>query len=232
MMDIIPSAGRRLSDHGWLKSYFLFSFGDYYDPENLAFGSVRVFNDDTVAPQSGFPAHPHANYEIVTIVLSGEITHQDTMGTRQKVKAGEVQAMTAGTGVEHSEFNMSGQPLHLYQIWIKPSKQSLKPSYSQASFKPSDWKNTLLPVASGQGKKGAAKISADATIYRCELEKGKGMGFQAKAGRCIFIYPSSGSLEINSTAISANDQARISGVEKLALKAKEKAHFVLIDCPA
>lgn len=232
MMDIIAPASRHLSDHGWLKSYFLFSFGDYYDPGNLGFGSLRVFNDDTVAPQSGFPAHPHANYEIVTIVLSGEVTHQDTMGTKQTVKAGEVQAMTAGSGVEHSEFNMSDKPLHLYQIWIKPSGQSLEPSYSQASFRPSDWKDTLLPVASGQGKKGAAKISADATIYRCELGKGKGMDFQAGAGRCIFVYLSSGSLGINGDTIEPNGQARISGVERLALKAEEKAHFVLIDCPA
>lgn len=228
MMDIIPAEKRMGADHGWLKTHYLFSFGDYYDPKNIQFGLIRVFNDDYFGPKSGFPEHPHADMEIITIVLEGEITHEDSMGHKKKVPPGDVQVMTAGSGIEHAEYNEGDKTLHLYQIWLRPSKAGLPPNYEQKTFKPQDWHNKLLAVASGEGKKGAAKISTDATIYRCELDSGKKLEFPSK-GRKVLVYLTNGSLELNGQLLKQCGQARIEGEEKLSIIAKEKTHFVLID---
>ena len=230
MIQIIHAEKRHFADHGWLKTHYLFSFADYYDSQNLQFGAIRVFNDDVVAGGAGFPPPQHAEMEIVTIVLDGEITHQDSTGTKETVKAGEVQAMTAGTGVVHSEYNLGGEPLHLYQIWIRPSKAGLAPSYGQVKFAPSDWKNKFLAVASGQGKKGAAKINADATIYRCALDKGKKLAHDS-GGRRALIYLTDGALEINGAKLGQNGQARIEGEASVEITAEKNSHFILIDVP-
>ena len=170
MIDIINAAERHFSDFGWLKTYWLFSFSNYYDPQNIQFGALRVFNDDVVEPGTGFPTHPHEEMEIITIVLEGEMTHQDSMGNKAVIKAGDVQRMSAGTGLTHSEFNLADKPVHFYQIWIFPDKAGLNPTYDQNSYEASDWKNRLLPVASGQDIQGAVTFHTDATIYRCALE--------------------------------------------------------------
>lgn len=129
MIKIIPKGKRHFSDFGWLKTYWLFSFSDYFDPDNTRFGALRVFNDDIVAPGTGFPTHPHREMEIITIVLEGEITHKDSMGNKMVIRAGDVQRMSAGTGIIHSEFNLGDEPVHFYQIWIYPDEAELQPGY-------------------------------------------------------------------------------------------------------
>ena len=231
-MKVIQANKRHFSDFGWLKTYWLFSFSNYFDPDNIQFGALRVFNDDVVEPGTGFPTHPHEEMEIVTIVLSGQITHQDSMGNRAVIKAGDVQRMSAGTGLTHSEFNLTGDPVHFYQIWIFPDQKGLEPSYGQKSFAAESWRNTLLPVASGQGIEGTVTFHTAATIYRCALDKGLDVTHAATAGRRIFVYVTNGALETNGTTVSGNDQARIDIDEPLLLRAKETAEFILINVPS
>src|SRR5512139_2308538 len=170
MIQIIPADKRHFSDFGWLKTYWLFSFSNYYDPSNIQFGALRVFNDDVVAPGAGFPTHPHEEMEIVTIPLQGEMTHEDSMGNKGVIKANDVQRMSAGTGLTHSEFNLADKPVHFYQIWIFPDSKGLNPTYDQRSFSPVTFRNRLVPVASGQGIPETVTFHTDATIYRSELD--------------------------------------------------------------
>jgi len=232
MIQIIPAAGRHFSDFGWLRTYWLFSFSNYYDPSNIQFGALRVFNDDVVEPKTGFPTHPHEEMEIVTIVLSGEITHKDSMGNKNVIQAGDVQRMSAGTGLTHSEFNLAKGPVHFYQIWIYPDLAGLKPSYDQKSFSPDSWKNRLLPVASGQGLHGAVTFHTYATIYRCDLEVRKKLEHKVIDSRRVFIYLTAGSLAVNDKRLEANDQARIDLETDMELIAYGDCSFVLIDVPS
>ncbi len=232
MIEIVKAGARHLSDFGWLKTYWLFSFSDYFDPRNIQFGALRVFNDDVVQPGTGFPTHPHEEMEIVTIVLDGEMTHRDSMGNQAVIRTGDVQRMSAGTGLTHSEYNLADRPVHFYQIWIFPDEAKLKPSYDQKRFSASDWRNKLLPVASGQGKAGAVTFHTDATIYRCDLEAGKKVAHKATAGRRIFVYLTKGLLTANGEAVRSKDQARIDIDEPLVLEAKQDSELILIDVPS
>jgi len=231
-MNVIDAHKRHFSDFGWLKTYWLFSFSNYFDPKNIQFGALRVFNDDVVEPGTGFPTHPHEEMEIVTIVLDGEMTHQDSMGNKAVIKAGDVQRMSAGTGLTHSEFNLAEAPVHFYQIWILPDQKGMGPSYDQKSFAAESWRNTLLPVASGQGVEGTVTFHTAATIYRCTLDKGQNVTHAATAGRRIFVYVTNGELETNGTTLSENDQARIDTDEPLTFSAKKCSEFILIDIPS
>src|SRR5210317_1860784 len=147
MIEIIKADERHFSDFGWLKTYWLFSFSNYFDPHNIQFGALRVFNDDVVEPGTGFPTHPHEEMEIVTVVLDGEITHEDSMGNKSVIRKGDVQRMSAGTGLTHSEFNLADKPVHFYQIWILPDQRGLSPSYDQKRFDTGLVKNRVYPVA-------------------------------------------------------------------------------------
>jgi len=232
MIRVIKADERHFSDFGWLKTYWLFSFSNYFDPNNIQFGALRVFNDDVVDPGTGFPTHPHEEMEIVTIVLEGEMTHRDSMGNEAVIKAGDVQRMSAGTGLTHSEFNLADQPVHFYQIWIFPDNAGLASSYDQKSYKGSQWKGRLLPVASGQGLPGTVTFHTDATIYRCTLDAGKEVSHTATAGRRIFVYVTEGRLAINGELLSAKDQARIDLEDPLVLQAREQTDLILIDLPS
>jgi len=232
MIHIIPADKRHYSDFGWLKTHWLFSFSNFYDPSNIQFGALRVFNDDVVEPKTGFPTHPHEEMEIVTLVLSGDITHKDSMGNKAVIKAGDVQRMSAGTGLTHSEFNLAREPVHFYQIWIYPDLAGLKPSYDQKSFSPDSWKNRLLPVASGQGLHGAVTFHTYATIYRSELETRQKIEFKVTESRRIFIYLTSGSLGVNDMRLEATDQARIDLETDIELRADGDSSFILIDVPS
>jgi hypothetical protein len=232
MIQIIPAKTRHFNDFGWLKTYWLFSFSDYYDPENIQFGALRVFNDDVVEGGTGFPAHPHNEMEIITIVLDGEITHEDSMGNRAVIRAGDVQRMSAGTGLTHSELNGSNKPVHFYQIWIHPDTKGIEPSYDQRSFSPSSWKNRLLAVASGQGLPDVVTFNPDATIYRTGLNKGQNIDFKIGDARKIFVYMAYGDLDINGTRLGTNDQARIDSEKELLLSAHDDTDLILIDVPA
>lgn len=231
-MEIIRANKRHFSAYGWLKTYWLFSFSDYFDPHNIQFGALRVFNDDVVQPGTGFPTHPHNEMEIITIVLEGEMTHQDSMGNKSVIKAGDVQRMSAGTGITHSEFNLAQVPVHFYQIWIFPDKSGLKPTYDQKRYKASEWKNLLLAVASGQNIQGTVTFHTDATIYRCSLEAEKEVTHEATSGRRIFIYLTEGQVLANGETLKAKDQARIDIEEPLVLKAQEQSELILIDIPS
>lgn len=232
MIQIIKAKDRHFSDYGWLKTYWLFSFSDYYDPANIQFGALRVFNDDVVEPEGGFPTHPHREMEIVTVVLDGEMTHEDSMENKTVIRPGDVQRMSAGTGLTHSEFNLAKKPVHFYQIWIFPDEAGLKPTYDQKTFSPSDWKNRLLPVASGQNIKGAVTFHTDATIYRCDLDEGKEVTLSKTAGRRVFVYLTKGRLSVNGQTLGEKDQARVDIEEPLVLKATDDAELILIDVPS
>ena len=231
-IDIIRAQDRHFNDFGWLKTYWLFSFANYYDPHNIQFGALRVFNDDVVAPDTGFPTHPHEEMEIITIVLDGEMTHQDSMGNQAVIKAGDVQRMSAGTGLTHSEFNLAKQPVHFYQIWILPDLQRLEPTYDQQNFTPDQWQNRLLPVASGQGLKNAVSFHTDATIYRGQLDAGNRLNFDNTVGRRVFIYLTAGELMVDNLPLYKADQARVDTEKPLCLAATADAEFILIDVPS
>jgi redox-sensitive bicupin YhaK (pirin superfamily) len=228
----IAARQRHFSDYGWLKTYWLFSFAEYYDPNNIQFGALRVFNDDVVEPMTGFPTHPHQEMEIITVVLDGTMTHEDSMGNRTTMQAGDVQRMSAGTGLTHSEYNLGDKPTHFYQIWIYPDTRGLKPSYDQKRFSTELWQNRLYAVASGQGKADAVTFHTDATIYRATLESGKSLDFSASEHRRFFLYLTAGELEISGTKLKAKDQARIEAGEPLVFKARKDADMILIDVPS
>jgi redox-sensitive bicupin YhaK (pirin superfamily) len=232
MVEIISASKRHFSDFGWLKTYWLFSFSDYYDPENVQFGALRVFNDDVVEPGMGFPTHPHEEMEIVTVVLDGEMMHADSMGNKAVIRVGDVQRMSAGTGLTHSEFNLADAPVHFYQIWIYPDEKDLTPSYDQKHYEPASWQNQVFPVASGQDKPGAVTFHTDATIYRADLEEGKTIDFKTDESRRIFVYLTKGDAHVNGRRLASNDQARIDLETAIQIEASSPISLVLIDVPS
>ncbi|OVE76236.1 pirin family protein [bacterium E08(2017)] len=232
MIEVIKAEDRHFSDYGWLKTYWLFSFSDYFDPHNIQFGALRVFNDDVVEPGSGFPTHPHEEMEIVTVVLDGEMTHEDSMGNKAVIKPGDVQRMSAGTGLTHSEFNLSDKPVHFYQIWIFPDESELNPTYDQRNYDSAEWQNKLFPVASGQGIPETVTFHTDATIYRCALEAGKEVEHKGGPTRRQFIYVTSGKVKANDVELGKNEQGRADIDDMLKISAVEDAELVMIDVPS
>lgn len=234
MLKIIPAAARHhAAPVQWLNSYFLFSFADYYDPQNLHFGPLRVFNDDTIQPQSGFPQHPHSDMEIVTLVLDGELTHEDTAGNKRVIKKGDVQRMTAGTGIAHSEFNRTDKPVSLYQLWFIPNQKGLAFSYEDMELDFLDSKNELMPIVSGQKVlENVAYMNSNSTVYWCNLREEKTVTFKTFPIRNTFIYVREGSLYVNGVDIGPNDQIRSTDEHVLEIRATKDAQFILIDLPA
>lgn len=232
MIKILRAGERHFSDFGWLKTYWLFSFSSYYDPANIQFGALRVFNDDVVEPGTGFPTHPHEEMEIITVVLEGEMTHEDSMGNKSVIQKGDVQRMSAGTGLTHSEFNLADTPVHFYQIWIWPDERGLSPSYDQKRFETGSWKNTLYAVASGQGLPETVSFHTRATIYLADLDAGKDIEFKSAESRRIFTYLTTGELEINGEQVHQKDQARIDLEQVVNIKALKPSSLILIDVPS
>jgi quercetin 2,3-dioxygenase len=188
MITIRPAKERGHANHGWLDTYHTFSFADYYDPKNVHFRSLRVINEDRVAPGYGFGTHPHNDMEIITYVLEGALAHKDSMGNGSSIVPGEVQRMSAGTGVMHSEFNHSkGEEVHLYQIWIFPEKKGVEPSYEQKFFPDEEKLNRLRVIASPQAEDGSVKIHQDAKVLAALLEDGKSVSYDLKKGRGAWI---------------------------------------------
>lgn len=232
MIQRIPAEKRHFSDFGWLHTYWLFSFAHYYDPENVRFGALRVFNDDVVAPGTGFPTHPHREMEIVTIVLSGEVTHRDSLGNTAVIGPGDVQRMSAGTGIAHSEFNLGRHPAHFYQIWIDPDRHGLPPTYDQRRFDPRACRNRLLPVASGQGHEGAVTFHADGAIYLADLDAGASLRLPADPSRRLFVYMTAGEADVGGVPLQMKDQARVDPDGALSVSARAAASLVLVDVPS
>lgn len=221
MIVIRKSQDRGHASHGWLDSYHSFSFADYHDPQWMGFRSLRVINEDRVAPAQGFGSHPHRDMEIITYVLSGQLKHKDSMGNEGVIKPGEVQKMSAGTGIVHSEFNASSQEeVHLLQIWILPDTNGLKPAYEQHLL-PDDQQNSLvnLPVS----------IHQDAKVFRGRLSKGHELVHKINKGRGVWVQMITGSLSINANPLEEGDAVFVENEEKLQLISKSKSEFLLFD---
>jgi redox-sensitive bicupin YhaK (pirin superfamily) len=233
MVKLINGINRHQSTNGWLNSYFLFSFADYYDPQNMSFGPLRVFNDDTIAPKSGFPQHPHSEMEIVTIVLEGHLAHEDSLGNKTTIGEGEVQRMTAGTGIVHTERNDTDKPAHLYQLWFLPNKNGLAPSYEQKRIDFLDTKNELVPLVTGQKVlEDVVYMNSNSTIYYGNLKDGKDFDFQTFDIRKTLLYLIEGELFVNGVQATTSDQVRIEKVDVVSVKAAKDSKFILIDVPA
>jgi quercetin 2,3-dioxygenase len=233
MITIRPAKERGHANHGWLDTYHTFSFADYYDPKNVHFRSLRVINEDRVAPGYGFGTHPHNDMEIITYVLEGALAHKDSMGNGSSIVPGEVQRMSAGTGVMHSEFNHSkDEEVHLYQIWIFPEKKGIEPGYEQKFFSDDEKLNQLRVIASPQAEDGSVKIHQDAKLLAALLEDGKSVTYDLKKGRGAWIQVARGSVQLNGKTLNAGDGAAVSEEENLTLKGNsngKKAEILLFD---
>ncbi|MEJ2297964.1 MAG: pirin family protein [Woeseiaceae bacterium] len=230
MIEIIPAASRGGADHGWLKAKHTFSFANYFDPERIHFGTLRVINEDRIAPGQGFGTHPHKDMEIVTYIISGAIAHRDSMGNGTVIRAGEVQRMTAGTGVLHSEFNDSDEEeLHLLQIWIFPEKNGLDPGYEQTLFPREQKLNRLCLVGSRDGRDGSLTIHQDVDLYASVLEKGHEVSLADVGQRRIFVQVVSGEIEVNGERLSAGDGLQLRHQESVTAKAGSEAEFLLFN---
>jgi quercetin 2,3-dioxygenase len=232
MVKFIKAYDRHFSSNEWLKSHFLFSFADYYNPDNVNLGPLRVFNDDVVAPNGGFPQHPHSEMEIVTIVLDGEVEHEDSLGNKTTISAGEVQRMTAGTGITHSERNNKDKELHLYQLWFLSNKKGLQPSYEQKRIDFLDAKNELVPLVTGQKVlEDVVFMNSNSTVYYGNLKEDKEYDFQTFPIRKALVYLTEGELFVNGYQMLPNDQLRIDDVDLISFKAAKDSNFILIDVP-
>ena len=231
-MQIIKAEDRFHLESDWLSAYWLFSFDRYYDPDNVTFGPLRVFNHDTVAGGGGFPTHPHREMEIVTYVLEGALRHKDSTGGAGLIRAGEVQRMTAGTGVAHSEFNPSEtETVKLLQMWVAPERAGLTPSYEQKQFTAEQRTGALLPIASGQDAPGAVKVHQDVTFFVSRLRAGDRVAHELKPGRRAFFYVIGGEVALNGEKLGAGDQARVTDVTKLEIAGARESEVILIDLP-
>ncbi|HEY2733247.1 MAG TPA: pirin family protein [Polyangiales bacterium] len=229
-MIIRRSAERGYADHGWLRSFHSFSFGDYYDPEHVQFGALRVLNEDRVAPGRGFGTHPHRDMEIISYVLDGALQHKDSMGTGSTIRPGEVQRMTAGSGVAHSEQNASRtDPVHFLQIWIVPEANGLAPSYEQTAFSIDERRGKLRLVASRDGRDGSVTVHQDVKLYATLLEAEQRVQHSVANGRRAFVQVARGSIELNGQRLDAGDAAMISEASTLALLGKESAEALVFD---
>ena len=231
MITIRRAQERGHFDHGWLDTYHTFSFADYFDPEFMGFRSLRVINDDTVAGQQGFGTHGHADMEIISYIVSGELTHKDSTGAGGVLYPGDVQHMTAGTGVRHSEFNDSNSPTRFLQIWILPEKRGLTPSYEQTYFKEEERTNALRLIAAKDQQDGALKINQDVKLYATLLEPGKTVSFDVAKGRYGWIQVANGSLTVNGKELKKGDGAAISEESKIEITSTDDAtaEFLLFD---
>jgi redox-sensitive bicupin YhaK (pirin superfamily) len=207
---IRKSEDRGKANFGWLDSRHSFSFGHYHDPAHMGFGPLRVINEDRVAPGEGFPPHPHNDMEIISYVLEGALEHRDSLGTGSVIRPGDVQRMSAGKGIRHSEYNASrSEPVHFLQIWIIPDRRGLEPGYEQKSFPAEEKSGRLRLVASGDGREGSVKIHQDASLYAAILSKGQRVMHELAAGRLAWVQVAKGSVRINGDVLEAGDGAGI-----------------------
>jgi redox-sensitive bicupin YhaK (pirin superfamily) len=228
MLKKLESKNMGASNLGWLKSKFHFSFAEYFNPDNIQFGMLRVINDDLVEPKKGFGLHPHNNMEIISYVVDGELTHGDSMGNKNTITRGQVQYMSAGTGVLHSEFNLGEDTLRFLQIWIFPVKNGLEPNYGDFRFNWEDRKNNWLHMVSGLDGNAPIKINQDANIYSLELEQGKEITFPVKDGRQAYLVQIEGTATMNQIELSDRDGMEVVE-ETIFIKAVKTSHILLIE---
>ena len=230
MIKVRKSRDRAHFNHGWLDTYFTFSFADYYDPKHVQFRTLRVLNDDRVAPSEGFPTHPHRDMEILTYVLEGALEHRDSMGTGSVIRPGDVQYLSAGSGVTHSEFNASDrEPVHLLQIWMFPEQKGLKPTYDQKTFSADEKRGKLRLVASPDGRCGSVRIRQDNELYAGLLGDGQTVRHELKRDRHAYVQVARGSVTLNGERLDEGDGAAISGEKAVELTGTDSAEVLLFD---
>lgn len=232
MEQIRRSGERGLSEHGWLRSYHSFSFADYFDPAHIEFGALRVINEDRVDPGAGFPMHGHRDMEILSYVLSGQLSHRDSMGNGSTIRPGDVQRMSAGTGVQHSEFNPSGSELvHFLQIWIQPNARGIRPGYEQKHFSAADKRGRLCLIASPDGKDGSVLVHQDARVYAALLDGAEELSHAVLEGRRAYVHVISGSVAVNGRQLGAGDALMTQQVPSLQLAQGRDAEVLVFDLP-
>lgn len=230
METLLPAAERGHTNAGWLDSHHTFSFGEHYDPSRLGFRALRVINDDRVEGGEGFGPHPHRDMEIITYVLAGSLAHKDSLGTGSVIRRGEVQRMSAGTGVVHSEFNASrDETVHFLQIWILPEKKGLTPSYEQKRFEPESRRHGLRLIASRDGREGSVVVHQDVELRAALLASGESAAHPLAKGRHAFVHVVEGEVTVNGQAAQTGDGLELSEVERVTITARGAAEVLLFD---
>ena len=230
MIDKRPFAGLGGADHGWLKAKHHFSFASYYDPGRMGWGALRVWNDDEIAANSGFPPHPHADMEIITYVRQGAITHQDSLGNKGRTEAGDVQVMSAGSGIRHAEYNLEPDATRIFQIWIEPTSTGGPPTWGAKPFPKADRAGRFVTLASGlPGDEDALPIRTDGRVLGATLKAGETTEYPLTPDRHVYLVPAAGAVEVNGVRLDARDGAAISGEPRLTVTALEDAEVILVD---
>ena len=230
MIDVRKFSSLGHADHGWLDARHHFSFADYYDPARMSWGAIRVWNDDRIGPRTGFPPHPHRDMEIITYVRTGAITHQDSMGNKGRTEAGDVQVMSAGTGVRHAEHNLEDEATTLFQIWVQTDTPGAKPSWGAAKFPKSDRSGKFVTLASGYDEDAEAlKINSAARVLGATLAKGESAELALDPDRHAYLVATQGPIEVNGVRAEARDGVAITGVDTVTVTALEDAELVLVD---
>jgi len=228
MIDIRKFDSLGHADHGWLNARHHFSFANYHDPNRMGWGKIRVWNDDQIAAKSGFPPHPHRDMEIVTYVRTGAITHQDSLGNKGRTGAGDVQVMSAGTGVVHAEYNLEDEQTTLFQIWIETDRQGAEPGWGAMPFPKDSRRGSFQLLASGEKDDGVLTINADARILGATVAAGESIEIDAEPGRHLYLVPS-GRVRVNGVEAGPRDGVAITGEDKLRIEAEDDAELVLVD---
>ena len=232
MLTVRKAEERGHANHGWLDTYHTFSFADYHDPREMGYGPLRVINDDKVQPGQGFGTHGHRDMEIITYVLEGALEHKDSMGNGSVIRPGDVQRMSAGTGVRHSEFNPSrNEGVHLLQIWIEPKITGVKPSYEEKQFGPAEKKGQLRLIASPDGREGSVTIHQDARVYVALLDGKDAVAHQLAPERRAYVHIARGAVKVNGIVLKGGDGAKIAGESKLEFSGEKQAELLLFDLP-
>ncbi len=231
MNEVRRSGERGLADHGWLKSFHTFSFADYYDASHMGFGPLRVINEDRVQPGKGFGTHGHRDMEIISYVLEGGLAHKDSMGNGSVIRPGDVQRMSAGTGVHHSEFNASDRDLvHFLQIWIEPRERGVAPSYEEKHFDAASKRGRLRLVASGDGREGSVRIQQDASLYAALVDGDESIEFEPKPDRRIYVHVVRGEARVNGQVLGAGDAMKVWGADnKVRVEQGRDAEVLVFD---
>ncbi|MCW3149166.1 pirin family protein [Stutzerimonas stutzeri] len=230
MIELRPHAELGHAHHGWLNARHHFSFAEYHDPARMHWGRLRVWNDDSIAPQSGFPPHPHRDMEIITYVRQGAITHEDSLGNRGRTVAGDVQVMSAGTGIVHSEYNLEDEETRIFQIWIFPERSGLPPSWGTRPFPAGERAGAFVTLASGMpDDSGALVIRANARLVAATLAAGQSADYSIDSGRKVYLVPASGRIEVNGVNAEAGDGVAVRDEARLTVTALEDSEVVLVD---
>ncbi len=229
MLTVRKAEDRGIFDYGWLKTAYSFSFADYYDPQNMGFHTLRVINEDRISPQRGFGQHPHLDMEIITYVITGALSHRDNMGNGSTIHSGDVQYMSAGSGVVHSEMNDSQAETHLLQIWILPNAKALAPRYDQKSFTREDKLNQLRLIVSGSGEADSIRIHQDVKLFASVMQRDQSCSYELEECRHGWLQMITGAIEVNGLALGAGDGLAVSEEQFISIEARQEAEFLLFD---